>query len=639
MQFPKTVSVLLLVASCGCRDLDLRFQSPDIETEDFETRVETPLIGEFTTTAGLNMITLQGVGLVTGLDGTGGDPPVSVYRTTLLNEMRRRNIKNPNQILASPSTAMVVVRAYLPPLIRKGENFDVEVRLPPNSEAKSLEGGWLMQAYLAEHALVPGQGIMKGHVFAKAEGPILVSLAKDDAGTSTGLVKRGRILAGGSSLQDRDLSVFLKSSYRSIRNSKRISDRIAARFYHHNESGIRESLAEAKTDQKIVLKLHPIYRENFRRYLALIRNIAFRETAVAQRVRMEQLQDRIRDPRQAEQAALQLEAIGHESIPLLKNVLQESGLSLESRFHAAVSLAYLGEPACVPVLEQAARDEPAFRIFALAALSVVDESDAHIALRNLMNEPGAETRYGAFRSLTTLDKYDPFVRGRKLNDALMYHVLETTGEPMVHLTNHRKAELVLFGADQKFRTPVVLRAGRHILITSGADHDTIRVSRFEVGKPDQQKQVSPQINEVVLAVAELGGTYPDVVDMMMQADRQNLLPGTLEIDAIPQAGRIYYRPQQGLQAASGQSTRIGHTRTMPNLFDSIKPTNQAEPSSTARSGSSESLGTATAIDTRQTVENQDSDSDPASQTKRTRFVDRISRLWNRKPNPEEAGTR
>ena len=256
MQISKT-AIVLLVAACGCRDLDLRFQSPDVEPEDFETRVETPLIGEFTTTAGLNLITLQGVGLVTGLDGTGGDPPISVYRTTLLNEMRRRNIKNPNRILASPTTAMVVVRAYLPPLIRKGESFDVEVRLPPNSEAKSLEGGWLMQAYLAEHALVPGQGIMKGHIFAKAEGPILVSLAKDERGTASGMVKRGRILAGGKSLQDRDLSVFLKSSYRSIRNSKRISDRIAARFYHHNASGIREPLAEDKTDKKIVLKLHP----------------------------------------------------------------------------------------------------------------------------------------------------------------------------------------------------------------------------------------------------------------------------------------------------------------------------------------------------------------------------------------------
>ena len=549
--------------------------------------------------------------------------------------MRRRNIKNPNRILASPTTAMVVVRAYLPPLIRKGESFDVEVRLPPNSEAKSLEGGWLMQAYLAEHALVPGQGIMKGHIFAKAEGPILVSLAKDERGTASGMVKRGRILAGGKSLQDRDLSVFLKSSYRSIRNSKRISDRIAARFYHHNASGIREPLAEAKTDQKIVLKLHPTYRENFRRYLALIRNIAFRETSVAQRVRMEQLRDRIRDPRQAEKSALQLEAIGQESIPLLKDVIQESGLSLESRFHAAVALAYLGDPAGVSVLETAARQEPAFRIFAVAALSVVDEADAHIALRNLLDEPGAETRYGAFRALTTLDKHDPFVRGVNFNEAFQYHVLKTAGEPMVHLTNHRKSELVLFGADQEFRTPVVLRAGRHIMITSGADSATIRVSRFELGKADQQKQISPRIDDVIRAVAELGGTYPDVVDMLIQADRQNLLPGTLEIDAIPQAGRIYYRPD----GAARQSTRIGRSQTMPNLFDAIKPPDQRAETFPAETSASNTLGTATAIDTRQSADRQPPNTGSSTTGKPDSFVKRFTRLLTREPKRDASGTR
>jgi hypothetical protein len=186
---------------------------------------------------------------------------------------------------------------------------------------------------------------------------------------------------------------------------------------------------------------------------------------------------------------------------------------------------------------------------------------------------------------------------------------------------------------------VVLRAGRHILITSGSDRETIRVSRFEVGKPDQQQQVSPQINDVVRAVAELGGDYPDIVGMLMQANRQNLLPGTLEIDSIPQAGRVYYRPQGTLQSDPGQSTRIGHARTMPNLFDSVKPAVQSDRSPSTTSVETEPLGTATAIDTRQSVENQTQDADPLPQAKRTSFVDRITGLWTRKPHPDDAGTR
>lgn len=96
-----------------------RSQSPDEEDFEFETKDRTKYIGEYCSFAGLNLIVLQGVGLVTGLDGTGGDPPPSPFRTKLLDEMRRQEIENPNQILASPDTAMVVVQAYLPPLIEK----------------------------------------------------------------------------------------------------------------------------------------------------------------------------------------------------------------------------------------------------------------------------------------------------------------------------------------------------------------------------------------------------------------------------------------------------------------------------------------------------------------------------------------
>lgn len=602
-----------LVSLLGCQEFALRSQSPDVEpaSEEFDTKVETPLIGEFTSTAGRNLITLQGVGLVTGLDGTGEDPPVSVYRTTLLNDMRRRGITNPNQILADPSTAMVVVRAYLPPLIRKGETFDVEVRLPPNSTAKSLEGGWLMDTYLAEHAMVPGQGMMKGHVFAKAEGSILVSNSVNANGDPEGLVKRGRILAGGRSLKDRELSLFLKGGFRSVRNSKRIADRIALRFFHYNSSGLREPLAEAKTDQKIELRLHPRYKENFTRYLDVIRSIAFRETDVAQRVRMQQLQDQLFDPTQAERAAIQLEAIGNASIPVLKNALQSP--LLECRFHAAVALAYLGDASGIDALTESARSEPAFRIFALAAMATVDEAEVHVALRELMNEVSGETRYGAFRALSILDPHDPFIRGEKPNDEFLFHVVDTSGPPMVHVTHRRKSEVVIFGADQKFQVPMVLRAGPHILITSAPGSTGVTISRYEVGKPDEQREVSQRVSDVIRTVAELGGTYPEIVSMLIQADTQHNLPGQLGIDSIPQAGRLYLRPQSE-DAPGSQKARIGREQNMPNLFDSLQAPVDEDDSMPALVDPEP--GAASAVDlTDRTTEGRELPEDPGNESK------------------------
>lgn len=565
----RLLSLCALFLMVGCHEFALRSQSPEPEnsSDEFETQVETPLIGEFTTTAGRNLITLQGVGLITGLDGTGEDPPVSVYRTTLMNDMRRRGISNPNQILADPSTAMVVVRAYLPPLIRKGETFDVEVRLPPNSTASSLEGGWLMDTYLAEHALVPGQGMMKGHVFAKAQGSVLVSNLVNSDGDSEGLVKRGRILAGGRSLKDRDLSLFLKGSFRSVRNSKRIADRIAMRFYHYKSAGLREALAEAKTDQKVELRLHPRYKENYPRFLDVIHSIAFRETDVAQRVRMQQLQDELFDPTKAERASIHLEAIGHSSIPMLQQAL-DSPL-LECRFHAAVALAYLGDASGVTTLAEAARTEPAFRIFALAAMATLEEAEVHVSLRELMSEISEETRYGAFRSLSILDPLDPFIRGEKLNEDFMFHIVDSAGPPMVHVTHRRKSELVIFGANQQFQVPMVLRAGRHILVTSAPGSTGVTVSRYEVGKPDQQRQVSARVADVIRVVAELGGTYPEIASLLIQADKQHNLSGTLAIDSLPQAGRMYLRPKSD-EVATEKKARIGREQSLPNLFDSLR---------------------------------------------------------------------
>ena len=37
----------------------------------------------------------------------------------------------------------------------------------------------------------------------------------------------------------------------------------------------------------------------------------------------------------------------------------------------------------------------------------MDQNAAHVKLRNLMNEPDNELRYGAFNALRTLDPHDP----------------------------------------------------------------------------------------------------------------------------------------------------------------------------------------------------------------------------------------
>lgn len=555
----------------------------DKPKDKYSTELKTPLVGDYTNFAGLEPTPLEGVGLVVGLPGTGGDPAPSMYRTAMLEELKRRNVPNPNRLLESPDTALVIVRAYLPPLLKKGEALDVEVIAPESAEVTSLAGGWLLETYLTEQAFVPGRGMLKGHNYAKAEGPIMVAgIAMTNSGKASdpakaALLQRGRILGGATVLKERELVMQLRHEFRSVRNSARIATAIGQRFHDFDEHGIKKPMAEAKTDQKLVLDVHPRYKDNYPRYLQVIRHIAFRENQVAQRVRMQKLHDELLTAETSDRAALQLEAIGKDSIPLLKVGLK-SPLA-EVRFHSAIALAYLEDPSGLKDLQEAARNERAFRVFALAAMSTVDEAESHLLLRELMNENSAETRYGAFRALWTLDKNDPFIRGERMSRpesdkteltrhekraTWMLHVLETSGDPMVHTTFRTRPEIVLFGKDQKFIPPLVLSAGRGVMITAKAGDPKVSVVRFRPNQEDERREVSMNVADVIRACDELGTTYPDVVSMLTQASEQRNLEGRLESDALPQSGRTYARPSQ--DAKPGTKAKVGREHLAPNIF-------------------------------------------------------------------------
>ncbi len=589
-------SLMILVIVCGCSDMNLMMptmlkkmefktaqgdKKGDSFEDDFNLdqpkAINPPFLGEYVVVSGLNLVTLEGVGLVSGLDGTGGDPPPSQYRTELLKDMRRRDIEEPNRIISSPSTALVIVRAYLPPLVSPGEKFDVEIRLPDGSETTSLNGGWLLECRLTERAIVAGKGVLEGKARANASGPILVSTGED---SSSSLLKRGHIVGGGVAFENRDMYLFMRNEFRSVRNSTRVAERIGLRFFSYDSYGKREPLAKAKTDQKLVLQIHPAYKDNFPRYVQVIQNIAFRETEIERQVRLERLEKELLIPEKAQQAALQLEAIGAEAIPMLKNGLKAD--YFETRFHSAVALSYLGEPAGLETLYIAARDVPAFRVFALTAMTVVEEGETFAYLRQLMDEPLLEVRYGAFRGMTTIDENEPFARGELLNDQCKLHELKIGGSPMIHLTHRQKAEIVLFGDVLKFHTPLALTAGPHIMVNSAPGSNEVVVSRYRIGEADQRKVVSTNISDVIRAAAEMGASYPDMAQMLVQAERQKNLPGPIGIDMLPEAGRYYQRPDQPDGEAphqannKGKKTKVGRSNMAPNPFTKISSENEEE---------------------------------------------------------------
>lgn len=595
---------ILMISALGCGQFDLmdfRSQTPDTPSpkktsleEKSETRVETPLIGQYVSIGNRNSVQLVGVGLVTGLPGTGANPPVSPERTQLLDDMRRRKVPNPNEILKSDSTALVAVKAYLPPNIKKGEQFDIEVYVPDDANVKSLNGGYLLETYLSQAAYIPGAGVREGHVLAKAAGPILVGIKTNDEAASQqrGTLLRGKVLRGAVSMKDRDMTLLLRNEYRGVRMSSRVANRVGQRFFDYEVGGQLVPLAEAKTNEVIELKIHHRYKNNPDRYIQVIRNIALKESDIAQQLRIERLKTELHEPKTCESAALKLEAIGKRGIETLKSGLKHP--SEEVQFYSAVALAYLEDPSGIDVLAKAARDEPAFRVFALAALSVIDDARAFVKLRELLSDPSAETRYGAFVALRSLDPGDPFVRGELLPSAFRLNVLDVEGDRMIHFRRRKEQEIVVFGTEHKFEFPLIARAGKNIMVQGRTGDKSLMVSKITLGEEIERKKIPNDVVALIRTVSEMGASYPDVAQLLIEAHQQKNLKSRLEMDSLPKAGRVYHRKNSAHTATYESKTRVGRPMSGPSMFSDSEP-------DTSRSGVKETIDELELEDEEETV--------------------------------------
>jgi hypothetical protein len=76
------------------------------------------------------------------------------------------------------------------------------------------------------------------------------------------------------------------------------------------------------------------------------------------------------------------------------------------------------------------------------------------------------------------------------------------------------------------------------MVTNTKDGE-ISVSKFVPHEADQKRIVSSRVDDVIRAIVELGGTYPDVVQALQEAKAAGSLEGRFEIDALPEAGRNY----------------------------------------------------------------------------------------------------
>ncbi len=550
--------MMLLVVLAGCAQSQTRFQvEEEVERDPLS---ETKTIGDVTSVANAEPVAVSGVGLVGSLNGTGGTPPGS-FRTALEAELRRQHVEHIKEVLDSPDNALVLVSAMIPAGAHKDDPLDIEVTLPPQSKATSLRGGILkpciLYNYDSTHHMVPGtqraDALVRGHPLAKAEGALLVGFGDGDEAAT---MKRGRIWGGGRAQIERPFYVVLNGDKQSARLAAQIAQRINETFQGQYR-GTGSELAKAENKNFVYLRVPVQYKLNLPRFLRVARLIPLQETPGPNSHYRKKLAEDLLDPARTITAALRLEALGADSIPTLKHGMENQHSLV--RFTAAESLAYLGSPACGEELARLAQDQPVLRAYCLTALASLDEAVCHVKLQELLMSNSAETRYGAFRALRALDERDQVVRGQRLNDSFWVHQVAPGSAPLVHISTSRRAEVVFFGEGAALEPPFSFLAGPEFTVTAGADDERCTVSRFSLRNGTGRMQCSLKLLDVLRALAELGGEYPDAVELMRQADKCQCLSCPVKVDALPQATSVYDLAKAGQALKKGESDELLRT--------------------------------------------------------------------------------
>ncbi len=534
LQLGICVFVTIAVGCVGNPFSTFRGQTPERSFEDLESDGLT-LVGELTIPTGMTNTMVRGVGLVTGLRQTGGNPQPSGYREQLLNEMAAYDVSDPNGVLASKGTALVTVHGYMYPGIQRGDRFDIYINIPKRSDTTSLRKGKLLVTPLKTTAVM-NNSIREGHVDAKGGGWVLVDAVFENSDNEKQLIQ-GRVLGGGICRKSRSLGLRVKQGSASIAASTIISNAVNLRFSYFVGSQ-RKGVADPKTPGIIELSVPTKYRHNVQRYMRVVRAIPLRVSPTDRLLLLNELELELLEPTSTAQAALKLEALGEESIDVLRRGVESD--EIEVRFYSAEALAYLDDEHVAPVLAQIGAQERAFRWHALAALAAIRHVSSYEALTQLLNHPSAETRYGAFRAMKARNPRDPLVRGQVLDGKFILHELPDGGEPMVHFANSRASEIVLFGSQQRLHTPNFLFVGPRIMIKR-LDDEKVRVIRFTPGEEDEELVTSNRLGDVARTIVELDGGYEEVYQAFRSAKLTGKLNSRLEVDRQARAGRKFER--------------------------------------------------------------------------------------------------
>ena len=138
-----------------------------------------------------------------------------------------------------------------------------------------------------------------------------------------------------------------------------------------------------------------------------------------------------------------------------------------------------------------------------------------------------------------MNNNDPQVKGELLGDDFHYHVLDVSGQPMIHVTRNRIAEIVLFGPARVAHSLGRQRRQRHH--GHQPRRRPITVSKFSADDGDQKRTVSTRARRGDPGGGRIGRSLSRCRAGPARGQGLRRAASRFEVDALPEAGRAYDR--------------------------------------------------------------------------------------------------
>lgn len=426
------VLISLMLWAAGCQGAEKKNKAKKNAEVNEPTKLDRT-IGDIAEIIANQPVPVKGVGIVIGLSGTGSSECPAATREYLrkyiLTQVGRKDLINPDTMINSIDTAVVIIEGVIPSAATKYQAFDVTVKPFPNTQTTSLVGGRLYTTDLKFLTKVD-DSIETSRTLAYAAGPIYID-ALPDSKTSP---KVGVILGGGKVIEDYPITLSLiKPDFRA---AAYIRNRINQRF--------GKDTANAISDRIINVSVPQNYKDKKAKFIMLIKSLYIASDIPHEDIRINQLIEELKTSQDKTKFQIALEAIGRPAADELYPLIESA--DDKTKFASAAALLAIGDGRGLKPLRDFAQDPcSSLRILAINNIGEYAAKSDVIALMNrVVSDENLEVKLAAYNYLKKFSA--PSVVRTVVSEDFFVDQVIADGPKKIYVYRTQQAGIVLFGA-------------------------------------------------------------------------------------------------------------------------------------------------------------------------------------------------